>query len=217
MNVQALHPMPSKNRLDWRVPAVLLALGLVPLAAGILRLAGLATGGPVTPENARFLAAPWPVVAHIVAATLFCNVGAFQFESGLRRRYPGWHRIAGQFLLPCGLIAATSGLWMTVMYPLYPQLQGALLYGARIGFGTAMILFLGLAMTAIWRRDIAHHRAWMIRGYALGQGAGTQVLVALPGILIFGKPGGLTRDLLMAAAWIINLAFAEWIIRRPPR
>ena len=31
-----------------------------------------------------------------------------------------------------------------------------------------------LGFTAIRRRDIAAHRAWMIRAYALGLGAGTQ-------------------------------------------
>ena len=38
----------------------------------------------------------------------------------------------------------------------------------------ALAIVLGLA--AIRRRDIARHRAWMIRGYAIGLGAGTQAL-----------------------------------------
>ena len=79
-----------------------------------------------------------------------------------------------------------------------------------------MHLSIVLAWTAIMRRDIAQHGAWMIRGYALGQGAGTQVLVMLPWTLIYGEASGLTRDLLMSAAWVINLAVDEWIIRRRP-
>ena len=54
----------------------------------------------------------------------------------------------------------------------------------------------------------------MIRGYAIGQGASTQFLTALPWLLIFGTPDGLSRDLLMGAGWAINLVVAEWIIRR---
>ena len=52
----------------------------------------------------------------------------------------------------------------------------------------------------------------MIRAYAIGQGAGTQALILLPITLISGAPLGLRRDVLMIAAWIINLAVAEWII-----
>ena len=54
----------------------------------------------------------------------------------------------------------------------------------------------------------------MIRAYALGQGAGTQVLVLGPWMLITGESGGLTRDVLMTVAWAINVVVAEVIIRR---
>jgi hypothetical protein len=33
-------------------------------------------------------------------------------------------------------------------------------------------------------------------------------------LLFVGKPEGLGRALLMAASWVINIAVAEWIIRR---
>ena len=105
---------------------------------------------------------------------------------------------------------------MTQFYPIPPRLQGDLLYGVRLLVGSAMIVSIVLAWTAIMRRDIAQHSAWMIRGYALGQGAGTQVLVMLPWTLIYGEASGLTRDILMSAAWVINLVVAEWIIRRRP-
>ena len=39
-----------------------------------------------------------------------------------------------------------------------------------------MILCLVLGLRAILRRDVPTHRAWMIRAYALGLGAGTQVV-----------------------------------------
>ena len=45
-------------------------------------------------------------------------------------------------------------------------------------------------------------------------GAGTQVLTNVGWIVIFGTPGEFTRAMLMAAAWVINLAIAQWIIRR---
>jgi hypothetical protein len=36
------------------------------------------------------------------------------------------------------------------------------------------------------------------------------------GELVSGKPNELSRALLMGAAWVINLAVAEWAIRRRP-
>ncbi|MGZ8378014.1 MAG: hypothetical protein ACXW0Z_12340 [Gemmatirosa sp.] len=41
---------------DWRIPALLVLLSLVPAVMGTARLAELAAGGAVTPENARFYA-----------------------------------------------------------------------------------------------------------------------------------------------------------------
>jgi len=54
----------------------------------------------------------------------------------------------------------------------------------------------------------------MMRGYAIGLGAGTQVLVLMVGEMIAGKPNELSRALLMGLAWMINLAVAEWVIRK---
>ncbi len=166
----------SSSRADWLVPAALIALTIVPAIGGVIRLAGLA-GGKITPENARFFAVPLPVVLHIPGALLFCILGAFQFTPGFRRRRPDWHRVAGWILVPCGLVAGLSGLWMTLFYPRV-AFDSDLLDGFRLLFGSAMVLSLALGMAAILRRDIAGHRAWMIRGYAIGQGAGTQVLVS---------------------------------------
>ncbi|MDX1522618.1 MAG: DUF2306 domain-containing protein, partial [Anaerolineae bacterium] len=59
-------------------------------------------------------------------------------------------------------------------------------------------------------------RAWMMRAYAIGLGAGMQVLTLLVGELIVGPPGEFSRALLMGAAWVINLAVAEWVIRKRP-
>ena len=67
---------------------------------------------------------------------------------------------------------------------------------------------------AILRRDSAKYRAWMMRGYAIGQGAGTQALTGLIWVLIFGTPTQHSHKWLMGASWVINLLVAEWIIRR---
>jgi Predicted membrane protein (DUF2306) len=176
----------------------------------------VASGAAVTPDNARFMAMPLPVVVHIIGASLYCVLGALQFAPGLRRRHIGWHRAAGRLLVPCGLAAALSGIWMTLFYDL-PDHDGTLLAVFRIGFGSTMALSIVLGFLAVLRRDITTHRAWMMRGYAIGQGAGSQALILGPWMIVFGDTDALSRALLMWAAWVINLAVAEWFIRRPAR
>ena len=190
----------------WLVPA-LLVLTVIPLAAGAFRLAQLASGAEMTPANARFFAAPLPVVVHIVSAGLYALLGAFQFSTGFRRRWPKWHRVVGRLLVLGGLLVGLSGLWMTLFYP-WPAGDGALLYALRLLFGSAMVVSVALGVTTIRRRDVRGHRAWMARAYAIGLGAGTQMLTLMVGGIIAGPPTEFSRALLMGAAWVINLTVA---------
>ncbi len=123
---------------------------------------------------------------------------------------------AGTFLVGCGLLVALSGLWMTLRYPTPPG-TGTLLYVFRLVFGSAMVVSIILGYTTARRGELTRHRAWMTRGYALGLGASTQMLTGMVGELIAVPPSALSHDLLMGAAWVINIAVAEWAIRRRPR
>ena len=200
----------------WLVPAGLLLLSAIPLIFGAIRLNALATGAAITPANARFFASPVPVVVHIVSAALYAIAGAFQFMSGWRRRWFGWHRAAGRVLVVCGLLVGLSGLWMTLFYP-RPASSGELLFALRLVFGSAMVVSVGLGFAAITRRrNVLAHRVWMMRAYAIGLGAGTQVLTGMAESLIVSQPNELSTALAMGAAWVINLLIAEWAIRRLP-
>ncbi|MFF5108378.1 DUF2306 domain-containing protein [Streptosporangium sp. NPDC000509] len=205
----------ASRRPGWLLPTALIALSAVPMIAGAVRLTELTVGAEITPGNARFFAAPLPVVLHIFSVSVYSVLGAFQFAPRFRGRRPGWHRVAGRVLVLCGLVAALSGLWMNLFYP-RPVGDGDLLAGIRLVFGSAMVVAIVLGVAAIRRRDIARHRAWMMRGYAIGLGAGTQALTHLPWFLIFGTPDEFPRALLVAAGWVINLTVAEWFIRRRP-
>lgn len=197
----------------WLVPVGLILLSIIPLAGGVYRLTQMAGGAPITPANARFFASPLPVVLHMVSVSLYAILGAFQFVPALRQRRNRWHRYAGRIVIPFGLATALSGLWMTLFYP-WPVADGVILYGLRLLFGSAMLASILLGVDAIRRRDFAQHGDWMLRGYAIGMGAGTQALTLMTGEMIAGPPSVLSRAVLMGAGWVINLALAEWIIRR---
>ena len=199
------------KKSEWIAPAGLIVLSLVPVLAGSMRLTELAGGGTVTAENARFFDSPVPVVVHIVASSVFLVLGALQFAPSLRRRR--WHRLAGRVLVPAGLLSAVSALWMTMFYAL-PAVNGAAMFVIRIGFATAMASFIVVGFVAIRRGDVSTHSAWMTRAYAIGLGAGTQVLTFLPWTLVFGEPGQAMHAVLMGAGWVMNLAVAEVVIRR---
>jgi hypothetical protein len=150
----------------------------------------------------------------VVCATLYSLLGAFQFSKAFRLRWPLFHRRAGRVLAVCGLLAGVTGLWMTAFYSISTTLQGPILRGVRLMVASAMITSIIIAWSSILRRDVPRHEAFMIRAYALAQGAGTQALVLGPWMLITGRQEvGLTRDLLMTLSWAINLGVAELLIR----
>lgn len=205
------------SRSPWLVPGALIALALVPAIAGAGRLAQLAAGGDVTPENARFFAAPLPILLHLPASILYAVLGAFQFSAEFRRRHRAWHRAAGRLLVVCAGVAAVTGLWMTITYP-WPAGDGWVLYAERLVVGSAMLLSVVLGIIAIGCREYVTHGEWMIRAYALGMGAGTQVLTHLPWfVLADTAPGEGARAVMMGLGWLVNAVVAEWIIRGPSR
>jgi uncharacterized membrane protein len=197
------------------VPFALIALVLLPAIFGSLRLIELVGGPELMPADPRFTSSPLPLVVHIVSALSYAVLGAFQFSASLRRRRPGWHRAAGRVLVGLGLAVALSALWMTLFYPRQPG-TGVLAYLFRLAFASGMAASIVVGLTAIRRRDVARHRAWMTRAYALALGAGTQVFTKGIGPALFGT-SELTLDLSLGAAWVINLAVAEYVIRRPSR
>ncbi len=207
-------PTRSARSSGW-VPYALVALSLIPVIAGTLRLVELLGGPHALPDNARLSASPAPVVVHIISVIPYAVLGAFQFSSRLRRRRPRWHRATGRVLVVLGLAVAFSGLWMTVFYPRQPG-TGELAYLFRLAAGSAMAASITLGLAAIRRRDIASHQAWMTRAYALALGAGTQVVTQGIGHAIPGA-GPLTTDLALGAGWVINLAVAEYLVTHSGR
>ena len=137
----------SRTTSDWMIPTLLIALSVVPAIGGVVRLMSVANDTAITEDNARFLTAPTPVVIHVVSATLYSLLGAFQFSRGVRLRWPRLHRRAGVLLTLGGLLAALTGLWMTVRYPIPSGMQGPILYAVRVVVASAMFAALVLPET----------------------------------------------------------------------
>lgn len=202
---------PPRARRDWWIPASLLLLAAVPSASGVARLVDLSGGR--TEENARFFDLPLPILVHILGATTYLVLGAFQLMPSLRRTRPRWHRWSGRVLVPAGVAGGLSGMWMAAWSDL-PAYDNEALMWLRLLFGAVMVGGLVLGLLAIRRRDVRTHQRWMARAYAVAQGAGTQALILGPVVVVAGQPSGNLKAVGMGAAWVINLAVAEWLVRR---
>ena len=206
--------MRSRER-SWPIPVALVGLSAIPLTAGMLRLLQLAGGPAVIPADPRFAGFPLALVLHILGATTYAVFGILQLVPRLRRRHLAWHRRAGRVVAGAGLLVAGSALWLTLFYPAKPG-TGALLLVLRLTFASAMAACLTLGVTTVRRGDVAAHRAWMMRAYAIGLAAGTQAFTEGVGGALFGT-GVLAADVAKGSGWVINLAVAEWAIRRTTR
>lgn len=207
--------MTRLKKNEWLIIIGLLLLSFVPSAGGTFRIIEMNMDSSFLPENLRFEEAPLPFSFHIISSVLFCILGIFQFPPTIRRVYPRWHRFSGRVFVLAGILASITGLWMTHFYNFSQQLQGDLLYMVRIIVGLSLIASILWSVSCAIKKDFISHKAWMIRAYALGQGAGMQVLTGISWSIFAQQDAtGFIRDLIMIASWVINLIIAEYIIHR---
>lgn len=199
-----------KRKSDWLIPLGLILLTIIPAIAGIIRIIGLSSNEEINTENERFHSSQIAVLIHITSSLVFGLVGAFQFSKGFRSKNLNWHRNSGIVLILMGLGSAISGLYLTQIFPKLPT-DGPTLYFVRLIVGFAMIICIAVSIRALLFHKFKIHGNWMTRAYAIGLGAGMQVVTHLPWFIITGRsPSGLERDFAMTAGWIINIIFVEW-------
>ncbi|WP_019633562.1 DUF2306 domain-containing protein [Actinomadura atramentaria] len=160
------------------------------------------------------------LVAHIFTALVALVLGPLQFIPAIRRN-PRVHRTIGRVYLGLGVLpSAVTAIPVAI-------LSGRLI--TQVGLTIPAVLWLAtgaLAYRAARRRDFAEHRAWMTRNYALTFLAVTSRMV-VPLLLLgrFLTVGIDDRAAAVTAAipygqvlgWAVNLAVAEYLLRRSPR
>lgn len=110
---------------------------------------------------------------------------------------------------------------MTHFYSFPISLQGNLLYWVRIILGFLMSAFIIWSVIAVRSRNVLRHSTFMVRAYAIGQGASTQTFIGIGWMILVGTEAtGPLRDAMMVFAWAINLLIAEaviWAVLAPKR
>jgi uncharacterized membrane protein YozB (DUF420 family) len=161
------------------------------------------------------------LVIHVPVAALAMIVGALQFFARIRARRQV-HRAIGRTFLGLGTLAfVVTGIPLALSTP-----DGNITRFGVLVPALAWPVVAAIAWRAIRRRDVARHREWMIRLYAITFFAITARMVT-PLLLLVQVPIMQSRydgDVQAAVeasipygqwlGWIINLAIAELIIRR---
>ncbi|MEO9904140.1 DUF2306 domain-containing protein [Nisaea sp.] len=205
--------MKKLNRQEWALLLIILVYSFIPAVGGLFRIFEFAGGPAIAPGNPRALASPAPIILHILSSSLFLLLGAVQFLPGIRRHSPAIHRTLGPAVVVSGCISAATGVWMTHFYTFPSELQGVLLYWARIFLGLSMIGLIVCSVVAIRSRNISLHGASMFRAYAIGQGASTQAFMGIGWMILSGTEAlGPVREGIMLSAWILNFLAAEYLI-----
>jgi uncharacterized membrane protein len=127
--------------------------------------------GTLPPEvyDRRYVAQPWLAYVHIVPGVLYLLLAPLQLAYRFRSRHYTVHRRLGRVLASAAMI---SGVFALIFGSLF-SFGGLSESSATVVFGLWFLACLVLAVRAIRRDDIVHHRRWMIRAFAIALGVGT--------------------------------------------
>jgi uncharacterized membrane protein len=114
--------------------------------------------------DAGFARHPLLTMVHIVPALLFVVLGPLQFVQTLRARRPGLHRWIGRVVLASGMMIGATALVMSLQM----TIGGVSETAATMLFAILFLFALGRAYVKIRQGQVAIHREWMIRGFAIG-------------------------------------------------
>ena len=204
---------------------VLALIGIAVVVRRTITLVPILVNGytpPVLASNpvaAQFAAlddlfARYPILTliHIIPGVLFLLLGPLQFSATIRARRLRWHRWSGRVYLICSLIIGVSALVMSLAMP---AIGGPTQAVATTLFALLFLLALGKAYWSVLHRQIAQHREWMIRAFAIGLAVATiRPIIGL--FFATSRLSSLTPDMFFGIAFWIGfvlhfLAAEAWI------
>jgi uncharacterized membrane protein len=157
---------------------------------------------------ASFRARPWGIYPHAFFGALALGLGPLQFHQGLRQRRRALHRALGKVYVASCLLAGAAGFYMA-----FYAFGG---WPIGLGFGALALVLVTTtvrAYAAARRVDIAAHRVWVLRSYALIFAAVT-LRLELPLLAVaFGDFLPAYRTVAWLC-WVPNLLWTEWYRRR---
>lgn len=198
--------------MRWLKTLAWLFMVMMAVVVGSLALSTFLLPGVGEPSfNIHFETVPWGARLHIVAAGLVLILGAFQFHSGLRNPCKTLHRYCGRAYISLVLIAAVGGLVLAGHTHGGPATKLGFALLATIWFYSSLMAWL-----AVRAGNIALHRQWIIRSYALTF-AGVTLRIQLVILqAVIGMSFEEAYAIVAWFSWIPNLLVAEWIFNQIP-
>jgi uncharacterized membrane protein len=161
--------------------------------------------------DSRFGAETLLTMLHILPGGLLLLLAPLQFSSRIRNRRTRFHRWSGRVVVGSAVVSALAGFYFGLVMPY----GGAAEAAAIVLFGATLLMSVTLAVVAIRRGDVARHREWMIRAFAVAVGIATVRIVGIALDLLLTPAGVGPSDVFVLSlwtGWILTLAAAEaWI------
>ncbi len=222
------------TRAVWRAVGLLVLLGVAAAVGRGVFLADLATRGEPfrqqllyafhqndphelqRPEelyrfDSRFAAHPLVALLHVVPGGIFLTLALLQFSTSVRSRYLQFHRWSGRVLVLVAFVAGLSGFYFGLLMP-YGGLSEAI---ATALFGGLFLAAISRAFIAVRRHQLARHREWMIRAFAIAIGISTVRVVGGVFDVILTPAGIRPPEIFVISIWVgwlITLGAAEvWV------
>jgi uncharacterized membrane protein len=134
-----------------------------------------------------------------------------QFSPRVRSRFIQFHRWSGRLLVLAAITAASTGLFFGLFIPFAGPGESVPI----ALFGGLLLYALLKAVVAIRGRQVARHREWMIRAFALALAISTVRIVGAVLDLTVTPAGFGPRPMFVVAiwtGWVTTLGAAEiWI------
>ncbi len=161
--------------------------------------------------NQRYADHPWVTLAHLLPGLVFFLIGPLQFSARLRSLHPAIHRFLGRLSVSLGVASGLAVLWMVLVFP---AVGGLLTQLGTFGVVAALFACFWLAVVAVRSRQIARHRAFMIRGYALALSVSTARIGINLSELIWGTAFEISFVPASILGASVNIIVAEYVVRR---
>jgi len=177
-----------------------------------LAVAAYAVAATVLPDirnptiQQLFELSPSAIAVHLAGGIGAIVIGAFQLNSRLRRNFLPTHRWLGRVYVVAVTLGGIAG------FVLATNSTGGLV--THFGFGLMAVCWVGATLTAyryVLVKNIAAHREWMLRSYAL-----TLAAVTLRIYLGISQASGMdfisSYQAISWMCWVPNLIIVEWFI-----